>query len=227
MRRTALPLLLLALVASAGCGEGEDATRSAEATPARTANGCDVVAAPRARTASALAAPTERLSPDGTHVATVRTNCGDFDITLDVERAPLTTSSFAHLVRQDFYDGLGFHRVLRAFVIQGGDPRGDGLGGPGYTVREAPPRSLRYDRGVVAMAKSPTDPPGTSGSQFFVVIEGSDLPPEYALLGRVTRGMETVERIAAVELAAQKAIEPERSTPADPMVISDVTIAES
>lgn len=227
MRRTALPLLLLALVASAGCGEGEEATRSAEATPARTANGCEAVAAPTARTAEALLPPTERLPRHRTYVATVRTNCGDFDITLDVDRAPLTTSSFAHLVRQDFYDGLAFHRVSRSFVIQGGDPRGDGMGGPGYTVREPPPRSLRYDRGVVAMAKSATEPPGTSGSQFFVVTEGSELGPEYALLGRVTRGMEAVDRIAAVQLLPRKVTEPEASRPADPMVISDVTIAES
>ena len=117
MSRTALPLLLLAVLGVAGCG-GEESSRPAETTPARTANGCQAVPAPEPRPEPALEAPTERLDPRRTHVATVRTNCGDFDITLDVERAPITTSSFAHLVRQDFYDGLAFHRVSRGFVIQ-------------------------------------------------------------------------------------------------------------
>ena len=227
MRRTAAAvLILLSVLASAGCAEDAETPR-AEATPARTGNGCEAVAAPEPRPGQTLPPPTERLDPDRKHVATVRTNCGEFDITLDVKRAPVTTSSFAHLARQDFFDGLRFHRVLPAFVIQGGDPQGDGLGGPGYALRERPPASLRYERGVVAMAKGQTEPPGTSGSQFFVIVEGSDLEPDYALLGQVTRGMEVVERIAAVKLEPRKPDELERSTPAEPMVISDVTIAES
>ncbi len=153
-------------------------------------------------------------------MATVSTNCGDFDIALDVARAPLTASSFAYLARQDFYDGLTFHRVSPGFVIQGGDPLGDGRGGPGYAIREAPPSSLAYEKGVVAMAKAGDEPAGTSGSQFFVVTENADLPPDYALLGRVTRGMEAVERIAASETD-------DFERPESPVVISDVTIAES
>ena len=226
MRMTAVPLLLIAVLIPSGCGEEEPAARG-EATPARTANGCQAVPAPEPRAEATLPEPTERLDPGRTHVATVRTNCGDFEITLDVRRAPVTTSSFAHLARLDFYDGLTFHRVSPGFVIQGGDPRGDGQGGPGYTVREAPPESLVYERGVVAMAKGQTDPAGTSGSQFFVVTENSELAPEYALVGRVTRGMETVERIAAVELEPKKVTELEAETPAQPMVISDVTVSES
>ena len=147
----------------------------------------------------------------------MRTNCGDFAITLDVERAPLTASSFAHLVEQDFYDGLTFHRVSPGFVIQGGDPLGDGRGGPGYKIEEAPPKSLTYEKGLVAMAKTGDEPAGTSGSQFFVVTEDADLPPEYALLGRVTSGMETVERIAASETD-------DFERPQDPVVISEIAI---
>ena len=219
MRRTALPLLLALLTGVAGCGGNEEAAPS-EATPARTANGCQVVEAPAPKGEQQVEEPTERLRRSRTYVATVRTNCGDFDITLDVRRAPITTSSFAHLARQDFYDGLTFHRISPGFVIQGGDPLGNGQGGPGYSVREAPPGSLAYEKGVVAMAKTQTEPAGTSGSQFFVVTENSDLPPDYALLGRVTGGMDAVERIAASETDV-------REQPQDPVVISDVEIAES
>ena len=222
MRRTALPSLLALALAAAGCG-GDDSGRSA--TPARTANGCEVVEAPKAGERRP-GEPAERLDGDRTYVATVATNCGDFDITLAVERAPRTTASFVHLVRADFYDGLTFHRVSPGFVIQGGDPLGNGSGGPGYTIREAPPESLSYQRGVVAMAKTQTERAGTSGSQFFVMTEDSDLGPDYALVGRVTRGMEVVDRIAASELAPRKPYELEASTPKHPVVIRDVTIAE-
>ena len=220
MRRTRSSLLMsLLLLGLAGCGEGEEGA-GGETTPARTANGCEVVSAPEPRGEQQVAEPAERLRPGVDYVATVRTNCGDFDIALDVERAPATTSSFVHLARQDFYDGLTFHRVSPGFVIQGGDPLGDGRGGPGYTVREAPPESLTYEKGVVAMAKAGDEPAGASGSQFFVVTENADLDPDFALLGRVTRGMEVVERIAASEVDGTE-------TPQDPVVISDVTITES
>jgi peptidyl-prolyl cis-trans isomerase B (cyclophilin B) len=131
-----------------------------------------------------------------TYTATVETNLGTFAFALDVRDSPCTTSSFAHLAEQHFFDGLIFHRIVPGFVIQGGDPNGNGTGGPGYTVVDTPPSDASYGRGVVAMAKTGTDPAGTAGSQFFVVT-GADagLPPEYALLGKVTRGLAVVERI--------------------------------
>jgi cyclophilin family peptidyl-prolyl cis-trans isomerase len=130
------------------------------------------------------------------YTATVETNVGAFAFTLDVKDSPCTTSSFAQLVRRHFYDGLIFHRIVPGFVIQGGDPNGNGTGGPGYTVVDTPPSDASYTRGVVAMAKTGTEPPGTSGSQFFVVT-GADagLPPQYALLGKVTRGLPIVLHI--------------------------------
>jgi peptidyl-prolyl cis-trans isomerase B (cyclophilin B) len=127
--------------------------------------------------------------------AVVRTNCGNFQIALDAQRAPLTVNSFAFLAKMGFYDGLTFHRVVPGFVIQGGDPHGDGRGGPGYSVDEPPPADLVYERGVVAMAKSLDQGPGRSGSQFFIVLADAELPPEYALLGRVSSGMKVVQRI--------------------------------
>lgn len=153
----------------------------------------------------------------------MQTNCGTFAITLDVADSPRTTGSFARLARDGFYDGLGFHRIAKDFVIQGGDPSGNGAGGPGYTIAEAPPRTTRYLHGTVAMAKTATDPDGTSGSQFFVVT-GADakLPPQYALLGEVTSGLDVIDAINDQPL---ETTDPQGSPPRDPIVIEKVTIA--
>jgi peptidyl-prolyl cis-trans isomerase B (cyclophilin B) len=219
--RTSLLLALCALLLGA-CGSGDkgEATptpQSAQAVQDKT--GCDAASAPKARTAR-VPKPSTRLSADKTYVATVSTNCGDFEITLDSERAPRTGGSFAYLARKGFFDNTTFHRVEPNFVIQGGDPHGDGTGGPGYTVVEAPPKDLDYVRGVVAMAKTEIEPAGASGSQFFVVLaEDAGLPPDYALLGKVTKGMETVDKIAAVPTNG--------SAPVDPVVIRQIKISAS
>jgi len=136
------------------------------------------------------------LDKSKTYTVDVRTNFGAFDIRLDVADSPCTTSSFAALVRKRFFDGTTFHRIVPGFVIQGGDPTATGQGGPGYSVRDVPPRDSRYTEGVVAMAKTAAEPPGTSGSQFFVVTAvDAGLPPEYAILGVVTKGLRVVEKI--------------------------------
>ena len=133
---------------------------------------------------------------DGKHSVAVKTNKGDFTFDLATDISPCTTASFAGLVQKGFFDGLTFHRIVPGFVIQGGDPEGNGMGGPGYSVADKPPADTKYTKGLVAMAKTQTDPPGTSGSQFFVVTsDGVSLPPDYAVLGHVTKGMDTVEAI--------------------------------
>ena len=136
------------------------------------------------------------LEDGKTYEVAVKTNKGDFRFELATDTSPCTTASFAGLVQKGFYDGLTFHRIVPGFVIQGGDPAGDGTGGPGYSVVDKPPADTTYDMGVVAMAKTGADPPGTSGSQFFVVsADGVHLPPEYAILGHVTNGIDVVEKI--------------------------------
>jgi cyclophilin family peptidyl-prolyl cis-trans isomerase len=153
----------------------------------------------------------------------MQTNCGSFTISLAVRQAPKTASSFAALVKRGFYDRLTFHRVATApaggpFVIQGGDPLGTGLGGPGYSVREKPPASLRYTRYTVAMAKTATEPSGTSGSQFFIVTAAdAGLSPEYALVGKVTSGRDVVDRISKVPTA-------DNEQPIVPIVIEKATL---
>ena len=136
------------------------------------------------------------LDKSKAYTVDVLTNFGRFDIRLDVQDSPCTTSSFAALVQKRFFDGTRFHRIVPGFVIQGGDPTATGRGGPGYSVRDVPPANALYTEGVVAMAKTAAEPPGTSGSQFFVVTGANGgLPPQYAILGVVTKGLRVVERI--------------------------------
>jgi peptidyl-prolyl cis-trans isomerase B (cyclophilin B) len=160
-----------------------------------SAGGCEEVEAPEPKQGT-LKAPKQTVQKGEKLTAVVETSCGTFDIALATDEAPKTANSFAYLAEEGFYDGLTFHRIVPEFVIQGGDPEGTGNGGPGYSVVEKPPANLAYTKGVVAMAKTSAEPPGTSGSQFFVVT-GADagLPPEYALVGRVDKGMDVVERI--------------------------------
>jgi cyclophilin family peptidyl-prolyl cis-trans isomerase len=161
------------------------------------------------------------LDSSKTYVASVDTSKGTFEITLDAKRAPKTGGSFKSLADKGFYDKLTFHRIVPGFVIQGGDPNGDGTGGPGYTVEEAPPQDLQYTQGVVAMAKTGSEPPGTSGSQFFVVTAAdAQLPAEYALLGRVTSGADVVNKIASVKT------DPSTEKPLKPVTIHTIKVTE-
>ncbi|HEX6601413.1 MAG TPA: peptidylprolyl isomerase [Solirubrobacterales bacterium] len=212
-------VVAVAVVAAVLLGQGGDSDDDTTAPSTQAnASGCEEVEAPKAKTVS-FKAPEQVLDEGEPATAVVKTSCGTFEIELDTERAPKTANSFAFLAEEGFYDGLSFHRVVPGFVIQGGDPEGTGTGGPGYTVDEEPPPNLSYTRGVVAMAKSSADPPGRSGSQFYVVT-GADagLPPEYALVGKVNEGFDAVSRIEALGGAEEK--------PKQPVVIEEVTIEQ-
>jgi cyclophilin family peptidyl-prolyl cis-trans isomerase len=224
-----LPVLVVLLslaFAGLGCGsDGGETTTAASATAAAATDAttatatCRDVAAPGAKQIHERA-PKQPLERGADYTVTLQTSCGDIPILLDQAAQPKTAASFAHLVRDGFYDGLSFHRVVPGFVVQGGDPAGDGTGGPGYSVREKPPADARYTRGVVAMAKSQIEPAGTSGSQFFIVPgEDAGLPPDYAVVGKVVGdGMQTVDRIEAIPAGAQ-------DRPQQPVVIKKATIS--
>jgi peptidyl-prolyl cis-trans isomerase B (cyclophilin B) len=211
----AVPRLLAVLTASlliAACG-GSSSKTPAESTATAT---------PAAKQTATPSQPFADLEASKTYVATVKTSYGAFQITLDAKRAPKTGGSFKSLADKKFFDGLTFHRIVPDFVIQGGDPKGDGTGGPGYSVIETPPQDLKYTKGVVAMAKTQNEAPGTSGSQFFVVIgSGAEqLPPDYALLGKVTQGMDVVERIGKVKA------DPSTGVPSTKVVIKSIRVTE-
>jgi peptidyl-prolyl cis-trans isomerase B (cyclophilin B) len=174
--RLVLPLLLVLTLAGCGGEGGSDAQES----------DCDMQGD----------AQLAELEEGKTYRLAVRTNQGAFTIELDRETAPCTSASFVSLARKGFFNGIKFHRIVPGFVIQGGDPTGTGTGGPGYSTVDVPPEDARYTKGVVAMAKTGTDPPGTSGSQFFIVTgEDAGLPADYAVLGKVVEGLDVVEKI--------------------------------
>ena len=237
MRTKLLALLLLALLAGglAACG-GDDENDAAATTqaattapePATTASPetdtapdgeCKTVGAPEPKPDGGSQAPEDSLDPAKTYSLVVVTNCGSFTIALDQKLAPNTSASLVSLAQDGFFDSTTFHRVIPGFVIQGGDPTGTGTGGPGYSTVDVPPSDARYTKGVVAMAKTGSDPPGTSGSQFFVVT-GPDagLPPEYAIVGKVTEGLDTVAAIEALGTGD--------GPPSKPVVIEKVTVKE-
>jgi len=192
MRRAALLLLLLVPFALAACGGDGDG--SSDTPPA--------------------------LDPAKTYKVTMETNKGDFTITLDQAQSPNATASVVDLVNKGFYDGLKFHRIVPGFVIQGGDPNGDGSGGPGYSTVDTPPADAKYTHGVVAMAKSAAEPAGTAGSQFFVVTgEDVGLPPDYAIIGTVTDGLEVVDEIGKLGGADE--------LPTEDVTIEKATVTES
>jgi peptidyl-prolyl cis-trans isomerase B (cyclophilin B) len=192
-------LVAVAIVAAILISRG-----GSDSSTAASSGGCKEVEAPAPKNVS-LTAPKQTVKRGEKLTAVVETSCGTFDIALDTSRAPKTVNSFVYLTEEGFYNGLTFHRIAPGFVIQGGDPQGTGVGGPGYSVTEKPPANLSYTKGTVAMAKSSTDPPGRSGSQFFVVTAAdAGLPPEYALLGKVDEGYDVVEKIDAQGTKAEK-----------------------
>jgi peptidylprolyl isomerase len=145
------------------------------------------------------------------------TSKGTMHIELDPLAAPKTVNNFVFLARYHYYDGLTFHRVIPGFMLQGGDPRGTGVGGPGYTFDDELPKPGRYELGSLAMANSG---PNTNGSQFFIISgpDGVRLQPNYSLLGKVVSGFEVI--------AAIDALGTEKGRPLERLVIESVSITE-
>jgi cyclophilin family peptidyl-prolyl cis-trans isomerase len=167
----------------AGCGGNPD--------PVHNVESCDVdVANP------ANAPDLTPLELGKTYTIEFETTMGNFTVELDPERSPCNGDSMLQLARSGFFDGIEFHRIVPGFIIQGGHSPKTPDGGPGYTTIDEPLPETEYKLGDVAMAKAAQEPAGTGGSEFFVVT-GADigLPPEYAPLGKVVKGMDVVEKI--------------------------------
>jgi cyclophilin family peptidyl-prolyl cis-trans isomerase len=177
--------------------------------------GCEEVETPEAKEVQLSRPPVDSAGPSS---AVVQTSCGNFEIKLDFARAPKTASSFVFLVEEGVYDDTLILRIDPGYLIQGGDPSGTGTGGPGYFVDELPPQDLSYTRGTVAMAKSGVEPPGRSGSQFFVVTAAdAGLSPDYALLGKVIGNPPALDRIERLGQPGGQ--------PVAPVVIETITLA--
>lgn len=207
-RRGILPLVLITLVLIGVPIVSVTGALGGQAPAEVTIGGCPKVHATPPRHTH-LHRPPQTITRGDRLVAIVKTNCGRFRIRLDARRAPVTVNSFVYLARSGFYRGLDFYRVVQNFVIQGGDAREAGIGGPGYSTTETPPKHFHFHLGAVAMAKSLIDPPGSAGSIFFVIAgtDGRLIPNEYAILGQVSAGMSTVERIDALGTEDEKPLQ--------------------
>jgi cyclophilin family peptidyl-prolyl cis-trans isomerase len=158
------------------------------------------------------------IDADKRYTALMSTSKGDMTIALDPVAAPKTVNNFVVLARYHYYDGIVFHRIIPGFVLQGGDPQGDGRGGPGYRFEDELPAAGRYEIGSLAMANAGPD---TNGSQFFIISgpDGARLPPQYSLFGKVVKGLEVVADIEKVGTQSGK--------PTETVTINSVTITEA
>ena len=203
--RRALAIVSICIAAAAGgCGDDEEndtpeptteATQpTTERVPSPPADAC-AEAQPPAAEEREEKKPKGKLAAGESHRLVVTTNCGEFTITLDPKTAPNAAASMVSLAKARYFDKTVFHRIVPDFVIQGGDPTASGTGGPGYSTVDEPPSDAQYPKGTVAMAKAGDEPPGTAGSQFFVMTGDRGLPPEYAIVGKVTDGLDVIEKI--------------------------------
>lgn len=153
----------------------------------------------------------------GNRIARFETSKGTFDIELFEDKAPKTTGNFITLVEKGFYNGLIFHRVIDGFMIQGGCPKGDGTGGPGYTIPDEFHPDLRHSgEGILSMANAG---PNTGGSQFFITLAKTEwLDGHHAVFGKVIKGMDVVKAIGKVET------DPFRDRPYEDVKIEKITI---
>jgi cyclophilin family peptidyl-prolyl cis-trans isomerase len=156
--------------------------------------------------------------------ATIKTSLGEMKADLFAKEAPNTVNSFVFLSREGFFNGVIFHRIIKEFMIQTGDPTGTGRGGPGYRTNDELNTPFRYEKGTLAMANAG---PNTQGSQFFIVHgrNGESLPKNYTIFGKVSTGLDTLDKLAGVPVRASAGGEP--SAPVDPPKIESITIEES
>lgn len=161
-------------------------------------------------------APEMVIDPAKTYTAVIETSAGTMKAVFFTDDAPKTVNNFVFLAKDGYYDGIIFHRVIKGFMIQGGDPTGTGRGGPGYKFNDEKVKKP-YSRGTLAMANAG---PNTNGSQFFIMHADYPLPPNYTVFGKLTSGEEVVDAIANAPTGAQ-------DRPNNPVSITSITINEA
>ena len=164
--------------------------------------------------------PAMALDVTKQYTAKITTSVGDMTVALNAKETPITVNNFVFLAREKFYDGVIFHRTLKGFMIQGGDPTGTGSGDAGYKFNDEP-FTGKYERGTIAMANAGAN---TNGSQFFIMHADSALPPNYVIFGKVIEGLETVDAIATAPVMNDG--RGEMSKPVSPVAMTSVTITE-
>ena len=161
-----------------------------------------------------------QINQNKTYTAVLKTSEGDITISLNAKQTPITVNNFVSLAKNNFYNNTIFHRIIKGFMIQGGDPEGTGMGGPGYQFDDEP-ITEDYTRGAVAMANAG---PNTNGSQFFIMHQNYPLPKNYVIFGHVTSGFDAVDKIAEAPVTASNS--GEQSKPVTPIVVKSVEISE-
>ncbi|MFA6522729.1 MAG: peptidylprolyl isomerase [Patescibacteria group bacterium] len=205
-------VLLSLFLVGAGCSSAGEVTSSASETVETNA----VVDAGTSSFTFAGILDSTQLMNKQIRITTAK---GDIVIKLFPETAPKTVSNFISLAEKGFYNGLTFHRREEGFVIQGGDPNGNGTGGPGYTFEDELTDDKTYDRGIVAMANRG---PNTNGSQFFIMLDDVNLPKLYSIFGEVTEGMDIVDQIVIGDAMTTVVIE---DVPVEPVVSAEPEVA--
>lgn len=160
------------------------------------------------------------IDVNNTYQAVLKTTQGNITIDLNAKKTPITANNFVSLAKKNFYNNTIFHRVIKGFMIQGGDPKGDGTGGPGYKFNDEPFEG-EYTKGTVAMANAG---PNTNGSQFFIMHADYPLPKNYVIFGKVVEGLDVVDKIATAPVTASPTGEP--SKPVTPTTVTSVEIIE-
>jgi cyclophilin family peptidyl-prolyl cis-trans isomerase len=204
--------LLAGVTLLAGCGTNTNEPPSSPGTPTLRQTQWD-------------SPPAMTIDQNKTYTAIIKTNYGDITVQLLPEESPIAVNNFVFLARQGFYEGVKFHRIMKTFMIQTGDPTGTGGGGPGYRFADELPPKHSYEPGIVAMANAGAN---TNGSQFFICT-GEDsrnlnMYPNYTQFGRVTGGMDVVQKIASVPVRPDA--RGELSQPTVDVHIVGVTIEE-
>ncbi|TGE31396.1 peptidylprolyl isomerase [Desulfosporosinus sp. Sb-LF] len=233
MKKVLLVLITLLMVSIAGCAsKAPIASQPSESSQTQGQQNQSVQPTQPNQPAQPAVQPKTWSSPPPMQIdqkkpyhAVIHTNLGDISIKLFSGDTPNTVNNFVFLARNHFYDGLKFHRVMKTFMIQTGDPNGNGTGGPGYKFADELSSKHTYAPGVVAMANAGAN---TNGSQFFIG-SGSDVAslnqnPDYTIFGQVDGGMDVVEKIASVRVGPSTS--GEVSTPLEPVTMKTVEILE-
>lgn len=220
MRIIALVLTGIVTLSLMGCSQATP-TPSAGSKPQATAIPAQSGGSqPVAKKKTYSAPPAMSIDVNKTITASMVTNKGTMEIELFAKEVPITVNNFVFLSREGYYNSVVFHRIIKGFMIQGGDPIGTGTGGPGYSFKDEPV-TRKYVRGTLAMANAG---PNTNGSQFFIVHQDYPLPPNYTIFGVITKGLDVLDALASTPVVASSS--GEQSKPIQAPYIERIEITE-